>query len=84
MSTNTHIHYNRENANIKNILADFNYIHPNIQFTIEETQNKLDYLDITIIHLHNTLDLNIFRNPTPTHSIVHNDVLSCFPSVMQY
>jgi hypothetical protein len=71
--------YNKDTTNIENTLADFNYIHPNFQFTIEkETQNKLNYLDITITNLHNTLTFNIwvFRKPTSTDLIIHD---SCHP-----
>jgi hypothetical protein len=46
-------------------------MHPKIQFTIgKETQNKLNYLDLTITNLHNTT--NIVRKPTAT-DLIHND-----------
>jgi hypothetical protein len=57
--------YNKDTTNTENTLAAFNSTHLNIQFTIEkETHNKLNYLDFTIINLHNTLTLNIYRKPT--------------------
>jgi hypothetical protein len=70
--------HNKNTTNIENTLADFKSLHPNIQFTIEkETQNKFNYLDLTITNLHNTLTFNILRKPTSTDLIIHND--SCHP-----
>jgi hypothetical protein len=40
---------------------------------IVETNNKLNYLDITINNKHNTLTFNIYRKPTTTDLIIHND-----------
>jgi hypothetical protein len=53
-------------------------IHPKIKFTMEEEQdNKINYLDITIVKTHNRLQLGIYRKPTTTDHIIHND--SCHP-----
>jgi nucleoside-specific outer membrane channel protein Tsx len=52
--------YNEDTTNIENTLADFNSIHPNIQFTIKkETHNKINYLDLSITNTYNTLTFNI-------------------------
>jgi nucleoside-specific outer membrane channel protein Tsx len=41
--------YNEDHTNINDTLNDFNFIHPNIQYTIEkQTNNKLNCLDITM------------------------------------
>jgi hypothetical protein len=52
--------YNEDTTNSENTSADFNSIQPNIQFTIEkEMHNKLNYLDLSITILYNTLTFNI-------------------------
>ena len=41
--------YDPDHTNIQDITNDFNSLHPNMKFTTElETNNKLNYLDITI------------------------------------
>jgi hypothetical protein len=75
--------YNEDIKNIENTLIDFHSVHPNIQFTIEkETHNSLNYLDLTITNEHNKLTFSIFRKPTPTDLIIHND--SCHPQEHKY
>jgi hypothetical protein len=75
--------YNKDITNIENTLIDFNSIHPNMQFTIEkETQNSLNYLDLTITNEHNKLTFSIFIKPTSTDLIIHND--SCLPQEHKY
>jgi hypothetical protein len=66
------------NTDTENTLVKFNSVHLQIKFTIEkETQNKLNYLDTTITNLHNQLMFDIYRKPTCTNLIIHND--SCHP-----
>jgi hypothetical protein len=75
--------HNKDITNIENTLIYFNSIHPNIQFTIEnETQNYLNYLDLTITNEHNKLTFSIFWKPTYTNLITHND--SCHPQEHKY
>jgi hypothetical protein len=65
--------YNENYTNINDTLADSNAIHPNIQFTIEtHTNNKINYLDITIENKNNTFTFDIYRKPTATDIIIHN------------
>jgi hypothetical protein len=65
--------------NIENTLDEFNTIHPKIKFTMEkETQNRINYLDLTITKEYNKLMFSIYQKPTTTDSIIHND--SCHPS----
>jgi hypothetical protein len=44
----------------------------------KETQNRTTYLDLTITKEHHKLTFGIYRKPTTTDSITHND--SCHPS----
>jgi hypothetical protein len=74
----TLIIYNTQTKNINNTLDEFNMIHPKIKFMMEEVQdNKINYLDITTVKAQNKLQLGIYRKPTTTEHIIHND--SCHP-----
>jgi hypothetical protein len=74
----TLIIYDAQTTNIKNTLDEFNMTHPKIKFIIEEEQdNKINYLDITIVKTHNKLQLGICRKPTTADRIIHNDL--CHP-----
>jgi hypothetical protein len=44
----------------------------------KETQNRINYLDLTITKEDNKLTFVIYRKPTTTDSIIHND--SCHPN----
>jgi len=47
------------------MLNDFNAIHPNLKFTAEtETNNKRNYLDVTIHKTHTNWKISIYRKPT--------------------
>jgi hypothetical protein len=71
--------YNEHHTNIDNTLNEFNRIHLKIKFTVEkETQNKINCLDVTITKEGNKLTFAIYRKPTTTDSIIHND--SCHPN----
>jgi hypothetical protein len=62
-----------------NTIDEFNKIHPKIKFTIDkEIQNKINYLDLTINKEDNKLTFTVYRKPTTTDSIIHND--SCHPN----
>jgi hypothetical protein len=70
--------YNEDITNINNTLEQFNQIHPNIQFTIEkEKNNTINYLDISITKSQNKFTFDIYRKPTTTDLIIHNE--SCHP-----
>ena len=70
--------YDSSNTHIQSILKDFNIIHPNLNFTLEtETNNQLNYLDITIHRTNTNLKFNIYRKPTFTDTIIPYD--SCHP-----
>jgi DNA mismatch repair ATPase MutL len=66
--------YNEQYTKIENTLNEFNSVHHKIKFTMKkETRNRINYLDMTTIKEHNKITFNIFRKPTTTDSIIHND-----------
>jgi hypothetical protein len=72
--------YNEDCTNTDDMLKEFNSIHPNIQYTIQnQTNNKLNYLDVSIKNIHNRFTFNIYKKPmtsdqlyTMTHVILPN------------
>jgi hypothetical protein len=56
-------------------LNNINNIHKHLQFTIEEEQNKqINFLDLTISkNRNNKIEFNIYRKPTDTNNIIHNN-----------
>ena len=72
------IFYNSHISNIDDMLYEFNNIHTNMKFTIEkETNNKINFLDLSIERTSNNLQLGIYRKSTSTDHIIHYD--SCHP-----
>jgi hypothetical protein len=70
--------YNNSITNIHDVFNAFNNITPNIKFTMEEeTDNSINFLDITIRKENNTLTFNVYRKSTATDSIIPRD--SCHP-----
>jgi hypothetical protein len=61
--------YDSHHTDISNIQNDFNEIHPNIMFTAEtESNNNINYLNITIHRTHTNWVTSIHRNPpSQTH-----------------
>jgi hypothetical protein len=79
----TLIIYNEDHTNTEDTLNEFNSIHPNIQYTMErQTNNILNYIDITIENTNNALTFSIYRKPTTTDLMIHND--SCHPTEHKY
>jgi hypothetical protein len=71
--------YSSECINIHNTLQELNTVHPKLKFTLEtETRNKINYLDIIINKQHDKLKFGIYRKPTTTDTIIHNN--SCHPN----
>jgi hypothetical protein len=63
--------YDAQRTNINSIQTDFNGIHPNIKFTKEtETDNKLNYLDITIHRTPTNWTASIHGKPTFSDAII--------------
>jgi hypothetical protein len=66
--------YNTHLTNINNTLTDFNTLHPQIEFTMEtEIDNKLNYLDLTIINKQDQLVFDIYPKRTTRDLTTHND-----------
>jgi len=63
--------YDDLQTDVHTILSDFNSLHPNLQFTKEtELDNKLNYLDITILKTPTSVSIGVFRKPTFTDTII--------------
>jgi len=63
--------FNSNHTNIQNILDDFDAIHPNLKFMAEtETNNKINYLDVTIHKTPMNWKTSIYRKPTFTDTII--------------
>jgi hypothetical protein len=69
--------YKKDTTNILDVLNRFNSITPTMNFTIEEKDNKINFLDITISKENSTFSFDIYRRPTTTDTIILND--SCHP-----
>ena len=54
-----------------------NDLDPDINFTMEESQHKISFLDILITHQGEKLSTDIFYKPTDTHQYLHFP--SCHP-----
>jgi len=63
--------YDPDHTIIQDITNDFNTLHPNLKFTTKlETNNKLNYLDITIHRTPKGWKISIYRKPNFTDSII--------------
>jgi len=71
--------YDSTTTDIVKVLDSFNKLIPSIKFTMErETNNRINFLDITITKEHDKLTFDIYRKPTTTDSIIQYD--SCHPT----
>ena len=63
--------FDPSHTDIQAILADFNTLHPNLSFTAEvESDNTINYLDISIQKTPTGLKTAIFRKPTFSDTII--------------
>jgi hypothetical protein len=63
--------FDLNHSSIQTILADFNTLHPNLQFTAEmEENNTINYLDITIHRIPTNWKTVIYRVPTFADTII--------------
>ena len=75
--------FDPSHSSIQTILADFNTLHPNQQFTAEmEENNTINYLDITIHRTPTNWKTVIYRKPTFTDTIITH--MSNHPSKHKY
>jgi len=64
--------YNSKHTNIETISQYINSIHANLSFTpTPEEHNSVNFLDLQITRLHNTLDINVYRKPTATDTTIN-------------
>jgi hypothetical protein len=60
-------------SSIHDVLQEFNTINPKLKFTLEEEENnRLNFLDISILRNHISNNFNIFRKPTATDTLIHS------------
>jgi hypothetical protein len=72
------IAYRQSLSDIHEVLNKFNNLTPKLQFTLEEeTNDSINFLDITITKTTECLSYKIYRKPTTTNSIIPFD--SCHP-----
>jgi len=70
--------YNKIDTDIDLLLEQFNNILPTVKFSIEkETNNSINFLDITIRKNHDNISFSVYRKPTTTDTIILKD--SCHP-----
>jgi hypothetical protein len=70
--------YNKNIIDIDEILTLFNSLSPSLKFSLEvEKNNRLNYLDLTLIKNQNGISHDIYRKPTTTDTIIPMD--SCHP-----
>jgi hypothetical protein len=63
--------YNEEFTDINEIHNTFNNLAPSIRFPLEkETNNQINFLDLTIRNENNSLSSNIYRKPTTTDILI--------------
>jgi hypothetical protein len=63
--------FDSTHTDVHDILTDFNAIHPHLHFTAEtESNNTLNYLDISIHRSPESLKTSIYRKPTFTDTII--------------
>ena len=63
--------YNTHHTDINNIQNDFSKIHPNMKFTAEtESDNRINFLGITIHRTPTNWVISIHRKPTFTDTII--------------
>ena len=64
--------YDSNHADIQTILTDFNELHPNLKFTAEtETDNMINYLDVTVHRTPTDWKISIYRKPAHFHRYDH-------------
>ena len=61
----------KNNNDLNNFYHEMNTLHPNLQFTLERSNNnKLPFLDTEVKQLSNRLQTSVYRKPTDTNLIM--------------
>jgi hypothetical protein len=56
------------------MLTQFNHLHPNLVFTMEQEESRMiNFLDLTISRSNNELSTSVFCKPTATDTLIHYD-----------
>jgi hypothetical protein len=64
--------YDQNKTNENSITKDMNNLHRYLEFKImEEENNNINYLDLSIRRHNNNLNLGIYRKPTQTDTTIH-------------
>jgi hypothetical protein len=72
------IAYNTKHTDIGNMLHSFNQLHPLLSFTLgHEIGGNINFFDLTVYLTSKGLTASIFRKPTATDTIIHNEL--CHP-----
>jgi len=71
--------YNGNITDVEQVLSSFNDVTASLTFTLEqEKENKLNFLDLSIIKATDKISFGIYRKPTTSDIIIPND--SCHPT----
>jgi hypothetical protein len=71
--------YNPYATHIGVVLTEFNRLHPSLTFTLEnEINSSIKFLDLAICNISWILEFKIFRKPTTTDLVIHNDSYQYF------
>lgn len=70
--------YNDTNSHRADILETFNGLHKSIVFTHEvETENSINFLDITLTNIEGKHGFDIYRKPTTTDVVIPRNSMHC-------
>ena len=82
------IHYDEVTTNIQEVLNQFNDISSTLTFTLEtETDNNINFLDISVFKNNGNIQFKIYRKPTTTNTLIPSDSnhpLEHKPSAIRY
>jgi len=66
--------YNGNKTDVEHVLSSFNDITPSLTFTLEwKQENKLNFLELSIIKTTDNISFDIYRKPTTSDIIIPND-----------
>jgi hypothetical protein len=78
MNDDIMIIYDENVTDINKVFNKFNEINPKLKFKMErESNNKLNFLDLTLHRNNKNIEASIYRKPTATSTMIHKK--SCHP-----